>query len=366
MKEHSTMTISEFIFSVVWKFVIGFIWYKNLLFRVLPHHDLYESLKVLFVLSLASILFYLLLFRRWKNSWTATACFVLPFGIYTAITYATTSAIFIRTVLTSAFFVSVGYSALLLTRKAKNKQQKAIIRLYKNRIFRCAYSISCILTVAMAFVMVGIGCRGYWGIGLVSSTLEAQSFILEFDDKDTLEANMETMLNLIPSKWKSLDTQGKIDVLQTACNIEAHYLGLNDTVAVQGDNLSPYTLGVYSDAMKLIQINLDHIENDPVDEVLSTLLHEIHHSYEHRLADAYNSVNPEYRNLRMFRDATHYSQETGNYINPREDYYGYMSQRLELDSETYAEYGVAEYYRRIYDWLEENNPSFETTQIYVD
>ena len=366
MKDHSTMTISEFAFSVVWKFVIGFIWYKNLLFRVLPYHDMNESLKILFVLSLALILIYLVLFWRRKNGWTATSCFVLPFGIYTAITYAATSATLICTALVSAFFVAIGYSAFLLTRKVKYKQKKAIIRLYKNRIFRCAYSISCILTVAMLSVMVGIGCRGYLGIGLVSSTVEAQSFISEFGDKDTLEANMEILLNLIPSKWKRLDTQGKIDVLQTVCNIEAHYLGLYDTAKVQGDNLSPYTLGTYSDALKLIQINLDHIENDPVDAVLSTLLHEIHHCYEHRLADVYNSVNPEYRNLRMFRDATHYSQETGNYINPREDYYGYMSQRLELDSETYAEYGVAEYYRRICDWLEENNPSFETTQIYVD
>ena len=330
MKDHSTMTISEFVFSVVWKFVIGFIWYKNLLFRVLPHHDFYESLKVLFILSLASILFYLLLFRRWKNSWTATACFVLPFGIYTAITYAPTSAIFIHTVLASAFLVAVGYSALLLTRKVKNKQKKARIRIYKNRILRCVYSFSCILTVAMLSFMVGIGCKGYFGIGLVASTVEAESFIPESSD-DTLEANMDSMLNLIPSRWQKLDTQG-----------------------------------VYSDTLKLIQINLDHIENDPIDEVLSTVLHEIHHSYEHRLADAYNSVNPEYRNLRIFRDVTHYSQETSNYINPREDYFGYMSQRLEMDSETYAEYGVAEYYRRIYNWVKENDPSFETAEIFVN
>lgn len=323
MKDHSTMTISEFVFSVVWKFVIGFIWYKNLLFRVLPCHDFYESLKILFMLSLASILIYLLLFWRWKNSWTATSCFVLPFGAYTAITYATTSATFIHAVLTSAFFAATGYSVLLLTRKIKNKR-KVRFKIYKNRILRCVYSFSCILTVAMLSFMVGIGCKGHFGIGLVASTVEAESFIPEASD-DTLEANMTSMLNRIPSRWQELDTQRKIDVLQTVCNVEAHYLGLDDAVAVQGDNLSPYTLGVYSDTLKLIQINLDHIENDLVDEVLSILLHEIHHSYEHRLADVYNSVNPESRNLRIFRDAAHYSQETSNYINPREDYFGYMS-----------------------------------------
>lgn len=107
------------------------------------------------MLSLALILIYLLLFWRWKNGWTATACFVLPFGIYTAITYATTSATFIRIVLVSTFFIAIGYSALLLTRKVKNKQKKALIRLYKNHILRSIYSISYILTVAMLSFMVG-------------------------------------------------------------------------------------------------------------------------------------------------------------------------------------------------------------------
>ena len=31
-----------------------------------------------------------------------------------------------------------------------------------------------------------------------------------------------------------------------------------------------------------------------------------------------------------------------------------MTQRLEMDSETYAELGVQEYYARIADWIEEN------------
>lgn len=359
MKDHSTMTTMEFIISVIWKFVIGFICYKNLLFRVLPRYDFYESLKTLFVLSAASMLVYLILFRRWKNGWTATACFVMPFGIYTVITYAVTSPTFIRIVTGIAFLLSTGYTILLLTRKVKNKCKKALVKIYKNRIHRCVYSISCIMTVAMLSLMVGIGCKSYFGTGLVSSTVDAEAFLQESDDKDLLDSNMDMMLNLVPSKWNRLSTREKVNVMQLVCNIESHYLGLNDKVTVQGDNLSPYTLGTYSDALKMIQINLNHIENDPVEEVLSTLLHEIHHSYEHRLADAYNSVDLEYRNLRIFRDATHYSQETGNYINPREDYYGYMSQRLEIDSETYAEYGIAEYYRRIYGWIEDNDPTFK-------
>lgn len=344
--------------------MIGFIWYKNLLFRVLPHHGLDESLKILFMLSLISTLTYPIVFRRWKNGWTATACFVIPFGFYTVITYSATTPEFIRAVILIAVLLSTGYAILLLTRKVKSKQKKVRMKIYKNRIYRCVYSFSCIMTVAMLSFMIGIGCKSYFGTGLVSSTVEAEAFVKKFDDKDMLEANMDMLLNLIPSKWERLSTREKIDVMQIVCNVESHYWGLNDTVTVQGDNLSTYTLGAYSDALKLIRINLNHIENDPVEEVLSTLLHEIHHSYEHRLADAYNSVNPEYQDLRIFRDAMYYSKEIGNYINPREDYYGYMSQRLEMDSETYAEYRVAEYYCRIFDWMEENTPNFELEEIY--
>ncbi len=61
-----------------------------------------------------------------------------------------------------------------------------------------------------------------------------------------------------------------------------------------------------------------------------------------------------YRYLRLFKDAAHYSQEVDDYINPRDDYYEYMTQWLEMDSETYAELGVQEYYARIADWIEEN------------
>ena len=47
MRENSTMTTLEFVFSVIWKYMIGFVWYKNLLFRVLPHRDVYDSIWII-------------------------------------------------------------------------------------------------------------------------------------------------------------------------------------------------------------------------------------------------------------------------------------------------------------------------------
>lgn len=354
MKDRSTMTTFEFLISVAWKYAIGFIWYKNLLFRVLPHSDVYDSLQILLVMMLISAGFFMIVMNRRKNGWTATACFVLPFGIYTILTYSTTSTLFIRAVLVTSILLSVAYSFFLFTRKINHKGKNARRKVLRIRLSRCMYSVSCIMAVAMLTLMVGIGWNGYFGTGLVTSSVKAEGQQQDVEDEDTMEANMDAVLKLQPVVWEDLNTHGRIDVLQIVCNIETHYLGLNDPVTVQGDNLSPYTLGSYSDAQRLIRINLNHIENDPVEDVLSTILHEIHHSYEHRLAEVFDNISPEYRYLRLFKDAAHYSQEVDDYINPRDDYYEYMTQWLEMDSETYAELGVQEYYARIADWIEEN------------
>ena len=354
MKDHSTMSTIEFLFSIAWKFVIGFIWYKNLLFRVMPQCDVYDSLRVLLIMVAISVCFFLFVLWHRKNGWTATACFVFPFGIYTLMTYTITSAMLIRIAMSISLVLSVSYSIFLFSRRINRKGLTARRKIVRNRIFRCIYSVSCIMTVAMLSIMVGIGWKGYFGTGLISSAIDAEGVRAEFNEEDTIEENMETVLKLQPTIWEKLNTRERIDILQIVCNIEAHYLGLSDPVVVQGDNLSPYTLGAYSDGLKLIRINLNHIENDPVEEVLSTLLHEIHHSYEHRLAEAFDNTSPEYRNLRVYRDAAHYSNEVDDYINPREDYFEYITQHLEMDSEIYAEYGIQEYYTRIEEWNKEN------------
>lgn len=354
MKDHSTMTTFEFLFSIAWKYVIGFIWYKNLLFRVLRRRDVHESLQFLLIMMLISVAFFTIVMNRRKNGWTATACFVFPFGIYTMMTYSTTATLFIRIVAVISILLSMVYSILLLARKTKHKGKNARRKVLRNRLSRCMYSVLCIMAVGMLSLMVGIGWSGCFGTGLVSPSVDAEGIRQDVKDEYTMEANMDTVLKLQSAVWKDLDTRERIDVLQTVCNVETHYLGLYDPVTVQGDNLPPYALGAYSDAQRLIRINLDHIENDPVEEVLSTLLHEIHHGYEHRLADIFDNIPQEYRDLRLLKDAAHYSQEVDDYINPREDYFGYMTQRLEMDSEKYAELGVEEYYTRIADWIEEN------------
>ena len=106
MKDRSTMDTVEFLVNVAWKEVLAFVWYKNLLFRVIPHRDVYESFHVLLIMILGSILFFVIGMRYRKDVWSATACVVLPFGFYTILTYTTTFAFFIHILYTIINFFS--------------------------------------------------------------------------------------------------------------------------------------------------------------------------------------------------------------------------------------------------------------------
>lgn len=361
MKNCSKMNKVEFVINIAWKYILGFICYRSLLFRAIPDLGVFESLMLLRIMVLISAIFFIIVVRHRKNEWTASASVILPFGLYTVLTYAASFALFIRVVISVSVLLSIAYAFIHLKRRIKHRSADARSRVIRNRIMRCIYTASCIMTAAMSVLMVGIGWRGYFGSGQIPSSVKAEGIQNDIRDEDTMEANKAAVLKLWPSEWENLSTHERIDVLQTVCNIETHYLGLSDPISVQGDKLSPYTLGVYSDTQKVILINLDHIENNHVEDVLSTLLHEIHHCYEWRLAEACDTIPSEYRDLRLFKDAAHYSQEINHYTDPRKDYWEYMSQHLEMDCETYAELGVGEYYTRIEKWMEERTDSMEAS-----
>lgn len=351
MKDRSTMTTGEYLFSILWGYAIGFTFYKSLMFRLLPNRDIQESFNVLLAMTIASVVGCGIVFRRWKTEWLSAASITLPFGLYTVLAYATTYKPLIRVAVFTAFGLSLAHALLLLSAPVKRVDKKIRRNVYRKRLYRCAYATVCILAVVLCSLMGSMGVHAYFNASLISSSVKAEAAADDNDTSQILSSNMETILKLQPEVWATQSTKERLDVLQTVCNIEAAYLGLSTPVTVGGDNLVPPTLGVYSDGTRLIQISLNHIEEDSVEEVLKTLLHEVHHCYEYRLAEAYNAASPDIKRLRIFKDASHYANEIKNYIAPKDDYYGYVSQSLEMDSKTYAEFGVQKYYDQIHDWL---------------
>ena len=354
MKDKSTMSLGAYLFDCLFYTAIAMICYKNLLFRCLPGRTCDESKTVLWVMIGLSILICAFaLNRSMRTGWTVTTALVVPFGLYTVLTYIRTVGNWMLIVLASAVTLSVIYTVLLMIRKIKNRRNKG--KVIKRRLHRCCVTSQSIVAIALLMVMGIIGAQGVFGDNILNSSISATANNQSVPQ--TISNNIDTILLLQEEEWANLTTQEKLDILQTVANIEAHYLGLPNELNVGTANLDEKTLACYNDRTHTISIDLNHLENDSVYDVLNSCCHEAYHSYQHRLVDAYNAADENSRGLRIYKLAVQYGQEFNNYVDGDHDFCSYYYQDCEIDARDYAEDAVYDYYDRIYEYLNETSTS---------
>lgn len=167
-----------------------------------------------------------------------------------------------------------------------------------------------------------IGFRGIFGDNILNVSTPATSH--NQSSAQTISNNIDTILLLREDEWSTLLVQEKLNTLQTVANIEAHYLGLPNELHVGADNLGEGTLACYNDNTYTISIDLEHLENASVYDVLDSCCHEAYHSFQHRLVDAYNMSDDSLKDLRIFNSAVRYVQEFRNYNNGGHDFGSYF------------------------------------------
>ena len=218
-----------------------------------------------------------------------------------------------------------------------------------------AVAFQSIAAIALLMVMGTIGAQGAFGDNILNSSISATAS--NQNVPQTIDNNIDAILLLQEEEWANLTTQEKLDILQTVANIEAHYLGLPNELNVGTANLDENTLACYNDRTHTISIDLNHLENDSVYDVLNSCCHEAYHSYQHRLVDAYNAADENSRGLRIYKLAVQYGQEFNNYVDGDHDFCSYYYQDCEIDARDYAEDAVYDYYDRIYEYLNETSTS---------
>lgn len=351
MKDKSSMSLGRYLLDCLFYMAIAMIWYKNLLFRCLPGRTCDESKTVLWVMIGLSILICAFaLNRSMRTGWTVTTALVVPFGLYTVLTYIKTVGNWMLIVLASAVTLSVIYTALIMKRKIKKRRTK--VKVIKRRLHRCCVASQSIVAIALLMVMGTIGVQGVFGDSIWNSSISATAS--NQNEPQTIGNNIDTILLLQEEEWANLTTQEKLDTLQTVANIEAYYLGLPNELNVGAANLGKYTRACYNDRTYTISIDLNHLENDSVYDVLDSCCHEAYHSYQHRLVDAYNAADENFKGLRIYRPAARYGLEFSNYTDGDYDFCSYYYQDCEMDARDYAEDAVCDYYNRIFEYLNEN------------
>lgn len=348
MKDKSTMSLGTYLFDCIFYMVVSMIWYKNLLFRCLPDKTCTESKTTLWVMIGLSILICAFtLNHRMRTGWTVATALVVPFGLYTVLTYIKTVGNWMLIVLAFAGVLAIIYAVFLMTRKIKNDRNRD--KVIKHRLHLCYVASQSFVAIALLVVMVTIGVQGVFGDNILNSSISATA-----DNQNahqTISNNIDTILLLQEEEWVNLTTQEKLDTLQTVANIEAHYLGLPHELNVGAANLGEYTLACYNDRTHTISIDLNHLENDSVYDVLDSCCHEAYHGYQHRLVDAHNAADEESKGLRIYRSAVQYGQEFNDYVSGNYDFCSYYYQDCEIDARDYAEEAVYDYYNRMFEYL---------------
>ena len=348
MKDKSTMTGIEYLEEILICSFISMIWYKNLLFHCIPQKSYEMSRYILYGMIIFFLVISLICFRYRKSAKTVAITVILPYGIYTLITYFSIRQKLITRTLIIVIILAGLYCVLRMTRKVRCR--KKLWRTVKGRIYDCMCVSQGILALGLILIMLVIASGRIFGNTLLKSSVKPVQD--GATSEETINNNMKTILLLQEEKWESLSAQNRLDVLQVVANIECHYNGLPNEINVGVASLGEYTLGAYDDNTHTVFINIDHLKNDTAHSVLDTLLHEVYHSVEYRMLDVYETTNPNFRNLRIFGNSRYYSDEFRDYkTGSNSTYDEYFEQYSEADSRAYAKEGVQDYYKRIEEYI---------------
>lgn len=168
-------------------------------------------------------------------------------------------------------------------------------------------------------------------------------------DEDLTARYHQALPKLYAEKWKELDTQEKLDVLQRVCDYECvEILGCRTATVQTGYPQSPEIHGEYNHLTNTVMIQIDYLNEGTVSDVLKTLLHETRHVYQWHIAEVFNKVEEKLdeqdMKLPMFRLAAEIRDETDNYRNALSDFEEYYGQKAESDSRNWAEKEFSERY----------------------
>ena len=126
-----------------------------------------------------------------------------------------------------------------------------------------------------------------------------------------IEANIDTLRLLNEAYWVELSLHERLDVLQCAINIEATYRGFPEAPTLRTGVLKEGVVGDYNHRTRTIRISVDYLMSEKIDgfNSLEVVLHEVFHSYQYWLVEAFNTLDDKYKELFIFQHIVVYEME---------------------------------------------------------
>lgn len=332
-----------YILEHVWWCYIALIWFR-IIFECIPHLDYSTSKNILYVLLLSGCIFGIACnIKTRRNNFSMAVNIIIPLGIYALIVYFHYFRTVTILVIVSAILLITIYGFLIFGRKIKNIPKEHIIKKRRIRIF--AYGSRSLLAMCMAVMMVFMGVKTTLSGSLLKSGVESTN--TQTDEEWTIANNIETVCKLQDSVWSGLSLDERMDVLQVIANIEANYLGTDFELNVSSSPLEEYVLGQFSESSHSITLDMEHVKFDSSEDILTSLLHECRHGYQHSCVSLLDDFDEEDKNLYIYREIAEYKYGFANY-----NKIPYYSNPVEVDARQYARESVEDYRNRIKEHME--------------
>ncbi len=335
---------------IFWGFVIGVV-YNLILFRQIDGFDVTNSNYILTeILVVVSLIGAGVEIDLDYNIVRVFLSLVTGFGVYTWVSYYDQMMPFCVGILFVMGLLILLYSVYMLSSKNKSKLKFwDVFWLRTMKIFHVSRYIMCFSAVIVIVVsMLGL----LFGWASKSEITQPVEDLNIGNYEECLENNIDELAKLDEPVWETLNTDEKIEVIQTLAEVEKSYLGLAVKLKISVEPAqTTERMGYYLKSGEKIVISKHSIENNSSWVIVNTLCHEIYHAYEDKLIDLYIKAEPSEKKLDIFSDARNYYREYKNYISPEDNYSGYYNQATEADAREHAKQATINYYRYIKNHL---------------
>lgn len=259
------------------------------------------------------------MFSAWYNR---TGCqiaanILFPLEIYTALAYFERWHPAVRVLFAAACAAVIWYFITFFRAKRRETARKKLRMAWLSGrvVFSTLFSV--FLLLSMPDLLPGGRGAAPASRELLSESRSDLAFQELLDEEVwTLEAQEETIGMLREYIWEDLDTEERLEVLQTVANVECVNLGLPYMPRVTAEKCPDYILGQYSYAEHMITFNIDVLPSVSGLDMLDAVLHECQHAYQFACVEIYQAAGEEYRDLsgfRMFWQAEEWAEEFINY-----------------------------------------------------
>lgn len=358
--KNNTMGQVYYVFDHFFWFIIGSLFFASRLFRPLislqtgAYFTSKESKIVLLGLFLISLtLGIFVTIKKQRNSLQMALTVLSPFGVYLLLEMLPNLPwlLWIAAILCILLILYFVARVIIVPVKPGADMRKLVL----HRALNVVYNSRLVVSLLLAGIVVIAGACSVFDVYITDLT-DNENYSLNLTISSNPKDYTTELADLNIDAWNECSRTQRLEVIRKVVDIETAYLGLPDKVVLRADQLNSSksddtditTLGNYNPVTREIAVDYSMIDGSDPQECVDTVLHEMYHSFQHQLCDAYGSMDARYRSLFCFKDVSTYVYEFEQYVDGEDDLYAYKNQLIEEDARNYADSRITAYWELFY------------------